>query len=428
MHVIDECTVQLKAGNGGNGIVAWRREAHNPYGGPYGGDGGKGGDVILVGDINTNTLMPLRNRKIIQAQDGENGRTKLQFGKNGNDYLVKVPLGTVAFHASTGEKICEILHDNEQYVICKGGLGGHGNAHFKNPQNKIPNLHENGEITKVLDVKLVIKYMADVGFVGLPNAGKSTLTCALTSAKPKVANYQFTTLQPVLGVCTFNNEKLVFADIPGLIEGASIGKGLGHEFLKHIERCNVLIHLISLNPVDHEDIIEAYETIRNELKVYKEELLHKPIIVVANKIDAPGSEKQLSKLKKHLKDDSILTVSAINQTNLDLLLEEVFNLYKKEQQRLQSLKETKKPVKVIELRKEVDYAADLVIEQVDDHIYRATCPYLEYWSNRIPLDTNDNIMRHNMKLKNIGVEEKVKKLGGKVGDTLLIYGNELTIE
>lgn len=427
MQFIDECTVEVKAGNGGNGVVSWRKEAHNPYGGPYGGDGGDGGDVIFVGDINTNTLMPLRNHKIIAAENGENGKTKIASGKKGKDVYVKVPLGSVVYNANDNSKIGELLKHDEKLVVCHGGKGGHGNWWFKNPENKIPNLHENGDIGKAIKVKIELKYMADVGLVGLPNAGKSTFVSATTGASPKIANYQFTTLTPILGICEYKAKKLVFADIPGLIEGASQGKGLGHEFLRHIERCSILIHMISANPADNYDIIEAYNTIINELKYYSDELANKPIITVINKIDTPSSEENVKILKKYLKDKCVYEISALKKKNLDELIDTIFknfDLYQKQKQ----TDAFEEKVKVYEVVKKPDYSLDLKINQVDEHTWSIESEYLKYWSNRIPLDTQDNIMRYNDKLKNIKLEDKVKQKGGHVGDTLLIYGNEMVLE
>lgn len=427
MQFVDECVIELKAGNGGNGVIAWRREAHTPNGGPYGGDGGDGGDIVLVGDNNTNSLLQLRNHKIIKAQNGENGKTKLASGKNGANYEINVPLGTVVYDLNNN-KICEILKHGEKKVVCHGGKGGHGNGWFKNPDNKIPNLHENGDIGESLNAKLVIKYMADVGLVGLPNAGKSTLVGAVSSAKPKVANYQFTTLTPVLGICKYKDQKIVFADIPGLIAGAAEGKGLGHEFLKHIERCSILIHLISLDSADNLDVIDSYKTINNELKNYKEELTKKPMLIVANKCDIENSDKQLKILKKHLAKKKIINISAKNKTNLDELLDKVYSLFIKHKQKLQEQDKNKKEIKVIELRKLPDYEQDLQIIKQDEGVWKITSKYIEYWSNRIPLDTQDNIMRYNQKLKNLKIEDKVKQMGAKIGDTLLIYNNQLILE
>ena len=358
MKLVDECFIELKAGNGGNGIVAWRREAHNPYGGPYGGDGGDGGDIIVFGDHNVHDLLHLKNHKRIN-----------------------------------------------------GGKGGHGNGWFANAQNKIPNLYENGDIGESLKARFVIKYMSDIGLVGLPNAGKSTLISAITSSRPKIANYEFTTLNPILGICEYKNTKMVVADIPGLISGASKGKGLGHEFLKHIERCSILIHLISLNIDDNIDIEQAYKTIQ----------------FVANKIDCENAETQLKKLKKVVGYKEVLVISAKNKTNIQELINRIYNLYvdvKKQQIKF----ENKKKIKIIELKKQIDYKEHVQINQIDDHTWEIKSKYLEYWSNRIPLKTNDNIIRFNQKIKNLDVENKIKKLGGAKGDTLLIYGNEMVID
>ena len=427
MQFIDTCIIELKAGNGGNGVISWRREAHNPYGGPFGGDGGDGGDIIIVGDHNINTLMTLRNQKKIIAENGENGKTKLASGKKGKDYLLRVPLGTVVYDQTTGKKVVEVLKDGEKQTICSGGKGGHGNAWFANPENKIPNLYENGDIGQSLKAKIVIKYIADVGLVGLPNAGKSTLVGAITSSQPKVANYQFTTLNPVLGICEYKDEKLIIADIPGLIEGASKGKGLGHEFLKHIERCSILIHLISLNIEDNQDIISAYKTIENELKQYDSKLLEKPIIVVANKIDCEGAENQLKKLKHSVGKKDIFVISAKNKQNTKELVHTIYKEFKELKLQLEKKLQVK-PIKIYELKKQPDYSSDVEINKIDEHVWEVKSQYLAYWSNRIPLKTNDNIIRYNQKLKYLDIEDKIKKLGGVKGDTLLIYENELLLE
>ena len=427
MQFIDTCIVELKAGNGGNGVVSWRREAHNPYGGPFGGDGGDGGDIIIVGDHNFNTLMTLRNHKKITAENGENGKTKLATGKKGKDYMLYVPLGTVVYDQTTGKKVAEVLKDGEKQTVCFGGKGGHGNGWFANPENKIPNLYENGDIGQSLKAKIVIKYIADVGLVGLPNAGKSTLVGAITSSQPKVANYQFTTLNPVLGICEYKNEKLVIADIPGLIEGASKGKGLGHEFLKHIERCSILIHLISLNVEDNQDIVSAYKTIESELAQYNSKLLEKPIIIVANKIDCEGAEHQLHLLKKSVVKKDIFVISAKNKQNTKELVDKIYKEFKQLKLELDKKPKTK-PIKIYELKKQPDYNSDVEIVKIDEHIWEVKSQYLQYWSNRIPLKTNDNIIRYNQKLKYLDIEDKIKKLGGVKGDTLLIYGNELVLE
>ena len=427
MKLVDECIVELKAGNGGNGIIAWRREAHNPYGGPYGGDGGNGGNIIIVGDHNIDNLLHLKNHKRISAQNGENGGSKLANGKNGKDSIIHVPLGTVIFDQSNGNKIGEILKHDETKIICHGGKGGHGNGWFANPQNKIPNLYENGDVGELLKAKLVVKYISDVGLIGLPNAGKSTLISAITSSKPKIANYEFTTLNPILGVCKYKNEKMIISDIPGLISGASEGKGLGHEFLKHVERCSILVHLISLNVDDGEDIKKSYQIIKTELMKYNVDLLNKPILIVANKIDCENAKSQLNKLKKIIDDKELVAISAKNKTNIDELINKIYSIYieiKKQQNKLQN----KKQIKVIELKKQINLNDEVTITQIDNHTWDVKSKYLKYWSNRIPLKTNDNIIRFNQKIKKLDIENKIKKRGGIKGDTLLIYGNEMVID
>lgn len=430
MQFIDRCIIELKAGNGGNGVVSWRREAHSPHGGPYGGDGGHGGDVILVGDHNINSLDDLNNQKTVFAQNGENGSTKIAFGKSGENLYIKIPLGTVVYNNLNNKKITEVLETGETFLLCKGGMGGHGNAYFKNPRNKIPNLHENGDIGKSLRCRFVLKYIADVGMVGFPNAGKSTLVGKITSAKPRVAKYQFTTVTPVLGICEHNNKRVIFADIPGLIKGASVGKGLGHEFLRHIERCSILIHIVSLNIDDNEDVVEAYETIMKELEFYKDALIKKPMLVVANKIDLPLADDQLATFKKRFPNLNILALSAAVGTNIEQLKSLVFKAHEAHQEELNKKLDTKKKklVRYFEVYKKQDFDHDLNIVKLSDHMYEATSQYLKYWTHKIPLSTTDNIIRYNQKMKNVNVEEKVKQLGGEKGDTLIVYGNELTVD
>jgi GTP-binding protein len=336
-------------------------------GGPYGGDGGNGGDVIAIGDHNLNTLFELRNHKTLRAQNGENGRTAQETGKGGECTYVKLPLGTSIYNAKTNELIADILEPGQTFVICEGGKGGRGNTFFKSSFNRAPTLHENGDKGQEMDVVLKLRYIADIGMVGLPNAGKSTFIGQVSNAKPRVANYEFTTLTPVLGVVNLHDKKIVFSDLPGLIEGASEGRGLGHEFLKHIERCHILIHLVSLNSVDNVDVVKAYQTINDELEKYDSSLMNKPIIIVANKIDVDTNQTNLKTLSKFLKHD-VIAISAKNNIGVKELLENIYKEYIKIEQINQiKLRDKVQKVKVIELKKQKDYSLDLTIKQINDN-------------------------------------------------------------
>ncbi len=429
MQFVDECTLTLKAGNGGNGVVSWRREAHYPEGGPWGGDGGNGGSIIIIGDHNINTLFDLRNKKNIFAQDGENGQTKMATGKQGEDYFIKVPLGTSIYDASTKELIVDILQSGQTYTICNGGKGGHGNAFFKSSFNKAPTLFENGDLGEERKIDLKLRYVADVGIIGFPNAGKSTLVSALSNARPRIANYQFTTLVPVLGTTKIKDKTLVFADIPGLIEGASEGKGLGHDFLKHIERCQMLIHLISLSDIDNEDLFQAYTIINEELSKFSNKLTKKKILVVLNKSDMNSSEQNINEFCKKTKLKNVLVISAKEKQNLNQLLEEVYKIYVEQESKNQKALDKKdSDTEIIELKKQKNYKQDLKITMIDDRVWRVESEFLKYWSYKIPLTTKDNIIRFNQKMLSIDVENKAKQLGAIKGDILKIYNLEFVID
>lgn len=429
MQFVDKCYLTLKAGNGGNGLVAWRREAHYPEGGPFGGEGGKGGDVIILGDEDLSSLFHLRYLKKISAEDGQNGQAKNMYGRNGKDYIVKVPVGTQIFDRDTGKLIVDILKDGQEFTICHGGSGGHGNAFFKSSFNKAPTLYENGDKGQKIDVELKLKYIADIGLVGLPNAGKSSIISVLSNAKPKIANYQFTTLTPVLGTISFSKTKtLVMADIPGLIEGASEGVGLGFDFLKHIERCHILIHVISLDINDHEDIVASYKTINNELDKYNKQLLKKQCLIVANKCDVEGAKQQLAKLKKVLKKkDKLVVISALEKTNLTELKSVILKL--NDSYLTKQKEEAKKnAVKVIELRKKEYLPHEFKFKKDGPNRWIIESPYLSHWLHKIPLTTKDNIFRFNQKLNNCNIDEILKKHGAKTKDTIIIDNVEFQID
>lgn len=426
MSFVDECNILLKAGNGGNGIVAWRREAHVPLGGPSGGNGGNGGNIILVGDHNENSLQNLRFLKKVVANNGENGQIKNMHGKNGEDVRIKVPVGTMVYNKKDKQLICDIKQHGQEVVVCYGGLGGHGNFHFKSGFNKAPSLYELGDLGESKECHLVLKHLADVGIIGLPNAGKSTFISKISNAKPKIGNYQFTTLNPILGIVNYQNKKIVFADIPGLIEGASQGLGLGHNFLKHIERTKLLIHLISMDEIDNSDPVKSYETIKKELANYSQDLLKKKTIIVANKMDVASAKKNLAKLKQYLKEEDIIEVSTLNNQNLDAVISRTYQLLNVDDIEQQSLE----PSKVITLKKDHsdELSRKLLITKLNKDTWDVKCDFLKYWAHRIPLTTKDNIVRFNQKMKTVDVEETLKQMGANKGDTIIIYEAELVFE
>jgi len=297
---VDRVKIYVKAGDGGSGAVAFLREKFRPRGGPAGGDGGKGGDVVLVATASKHTLLDFKYRRHFRAENGQPGRGKKQKGRDGEDLILHVPLGTVVRDAQKGEILCDLTVEGQKCVVARGGRGGRGNAHFATPTDQAPRRAEPGEKGEERWILLELKLIADVGIIGLPNAGKSTLISRLTAARPKIAPYPFTTLSPHLGVMELDQERrLVLADIPGLVRDAHRGAGLGHEFLRHIERTKILLHLIDVSESRQMDPVEAFETVDRELRLYSPELAEKPRIVVASKIDALSDRSLLSKLREY---------------------------------------------------------------------------------------------------------------------------------
>lgn len=322
MKFIDEVKIDIKAGNGGNGCVGFRREKFVPFGGPDGGHGGTGGSVIFEGDENINTLVHFRGKKLYAAQNGENGRGSQMDGKTGENLIIRVPVGTLIFDQETGVLIRDITEHGQQEMLAQGGRGGLGNSYFKTSTNQAPRYAQEGDEGEGLSVKLELKLIADIALVGLPNAGKSTLISSISAAKPKIADYPFTTLTPNLGVVKVDGDSVVVADIPGLIEDAAEGKGLGIQFLKHIERTSALVHLVDCSMLlEPFEAIEDYATVRSELLKYKDAVAYKPEIVCLTKIDAM-TEDEIQRFKaameEHL-DKKVLVISSVSGLNLDLL-------------------------------------------------------------------------------------------------------------
>jgi GTPase len=334
MRFIDECTLRVEAGDGGNGAIAFRREKFVPFGGPAGGDGGRGGDVVLVVDTGLGTLYDLTHRRVIRASAGENGGGKDRYGRSGEDAEVRVPLGTIVVDAENQEKLCELTRPGERMVIAKGGQGGRGNKHFASSVERAPRRAEPGELGEKKALRLELKVMADAGILGFPNVGKSTLVSAVSRARPKVADYPFTTLVPHLGVVSVGDARrglgrsFVLADIPGLIPGASQGTGLGIRFLKHVERTRVLLHLVTLSDEPGRSPIDDYHVIREELGRFNPEMLRRPEIVVMTKADLTDVREAFPKVKAEFEKISIVLrlVSAVTHQGLDDLMHELAEL------------------------------------------------------------------------------------------------------
>jgi GTPase len=315
-HFVDEAKIQVRSGKGGAGCASFRREKYIPYGGPDGGDGGDGGSVVFVVKLNVRTLYKLKLKRNFYAKNGSPGMGSQMTGKKGEDVIIEVPPGTLVFDAETNELIKDLTSENDEFVLLKGGMGGRGNMHFKTSTNQAPRYAQPGIPGKEMNLRIELKLIADIGLVGFPNAGKSTLLSVVTNAKPKIANYPFTTLIPNLGVFVIDEESFVMADIPGIIEGASNGAGLGLDFLKHIERTKIIVYMIDL---ESDDYLGQYDKLKKELEIYSEKLLKKPYSIIASKLDLEESEARLEELKNKLNLD-IIPISSVTHKGLDKLL------------------------------------------------------------------------------------------------------------
>jgi GTP-binding protein len=419
---IDKVRIHIKSGKGGNGCISFRREKGVPRGGPDGGDGGDGGNVIALAVEHLNTLVEQYYTQHYKAENGVNGKGKNMHGANGADKIIKVPPGTIIKNADTGEIIADLTSEGQAVILAKGGRGGKGNTRYKSSTNQAPRVAEKGEPGEEMDIDLELRLIADIGLIGYPNAGKSSIISKISSAKPKIANYPFTTLSPVLGVVRVDDEKsFVVADIPGLIEGAHEGIGLGDEFLKHITRTKALIHVIDVASVDGRDPVTDYEKINEELYLYDQKLAELPQIVVANKIDLPQAINGLKKLQNHLSNENhlpIMPISALTGEGLSQLVYTAYELLES----IPVVEEDKQyQVEIIEY----NYEPVFEIEKVGSKFILSGKPV-----RRAVLMTdmeNDMAvaMLHN-KLKNMGVINALSKAGAKDGDIIVVDDIEFT--
>ena len=346
---VDEVVISAQAGNGGDGCSSFRREKYVPMGGPDGGNGGKGGNIVFLGDKSLKTLVDFKYKKTIKAKKGENGKGSNRYGAQSDDIILRVPLGTTIIDNDTGKILADITEDNQKFIACKGGRGGRGNKAFATKNNTAPTFSEKGEPGEKNNLKLSLSLIADIGLIGMPSVGKSTILSLLSAAKPKIASYHFTTLSPNLGVVNIGKDKsFVMADLPGLIEGASKGLGLGDKFLKHASRTKILAHVLDMGS---NDPISDYEVICNEIKNYNEKMMEKQMIVIANKMDLPEAEDNLKKFKKKYKDLTIVPISAVLVKGLDVLVEKLFDILSNIKEETPIFDDTY----VYEYKKEKDY-------------------------------------------------------------------------
>jgi GTP-binding protein len=417
---IDIAKINLKAGKGGDGAVAFRREKYEPAGGPYGGDGGDGGNIIIQGDEGIRTLMDFRYKRSYKAENGENGRTKKQFGKRGQDLVLRVPVGTLIKDGDTEKVIVDIKEHNQKFIIAKGGKGGKGNAKFATPTRQAPRFAEPGTKGEEKTIILELKLLADVGLIGFPNVGKSTILSILSEAKPKIANYHFTTLKPNLGVVRVDDEQsFVIADIPGLIEGAHEGAGLGHDFLRHVERTKLLVHVLDSSGIEGRNPIEDFYKINEELTRYNPKLKDKDQIIVTNKIDLSESENWLNKIKEEFEPlgYKVFPLSAATKEGINRLKYGIW----------EALKDIETEYETFDEKIDITVTGpteDTIIVKKENGQYIVEGSFIERLLYSTNFDNHDSLRYFQNTIRKRGVVDKLKELGIEEKDSVFICGYE----
>ncbi len=421
MQFVDQVSIDIESGNGGDGIVSWRREKYEPMGGPAGGDGGHGGSVLLEATDSLNTLLDFKYKSIFKGEDGQKGRNKNRHGKRGQDLIIKVPCGTIVRDSETGKAIGDLTEKGQQLLVATGGRGGRGNAQFKSSVRQAPQFCEPGEagISRTLDLEL--KLIADIGIIGMPNAGKSTLISVISAAKPKIADYPFTTLTPNLGVVKKPEGGGVFvADIPGLIEGASGGLGLGHEFLRHVERTRLLLHLVDISScADPEEALLQFKVINNELAQYSEKLAKKPQIVVLSKIDAilPETVDEMTQAFKAKTKDRLFAISSVAQQGLEPLKNAMFSL-------LDSIPQEEEIIEISLDPKAIDHD-DSEFEIIrEGRVFSISGGKLERLLKVMDIRNKSAVFRTLNILKAMGIYKALEDAGAREGDVINMAGIE----
>ena len=416
---VDEVILDLEAGSGGNGCMAFRREKYVEMGGPFGGNGGRGSDIVFAVDEGLNTLLDLRYKKLIKGNSGENGMGKGMHGANAEDVIVRVPLGTVITDVDTGLVIADLIHKDDKAIIVHGGRGGRGNIALATRSNPAPSVSENGEPGEIRRVKIELKLLADVGLVGMPSVGKSTLISRVSAARPKIAAYHFTTLKPNLGVVRASRDRsFVIADLPGLIEGASLGEGLGDQFLRHIERTRVIAHVVDMSGFEGRDPYEDFCIINKELENFNSSIMAKPMIVIANKMDIEGAKENLEKFKSKV-NLPIYPISAISDPNLDGVMDVLADI-------LDTIEKT--PLYTEEkfeshvLYKFEEKEPFTITRDGDTWVIRGD--QVEKLLKMTRFNTDESVLRFSNKLKRMGIDDKLRELGACEGDNVRILDYE----
>lgn len=427
---LDEVKIFVRSGDGGNGLVAFRREKYVPKGGPAGGDGGRGANVVFIVDEGLRTFMDYRYQKKFVAPNGENGMSKGMHGRKSKDLYLKVPPGTVIRDTDTGEVLADLVEHEQEVIVARGGRGGRGNCRFATPSNPAPEIAENGEPGEERNLTLELKLMADVGLVGFPSVGKSTLLSITSKAKPKIANYHFTTLAPNLGVVeTKDHRSFVMADLPGLIEGASQGVGLGHQFLRHIERTKVIVHVIDMSATDGRDPYEDYKVINAELGEYNMRLLERPQVVVANKMDIPVASENLVEFKKRLAEDGedvdIVEISAFTRNNIDNLLYKISDILDNtDPNMLYELDTEEESMENRVIYKHKPKDETFKITRDDTGAYVVSGPGIERAFLMTDFNRDASVRRFAQQMRSMGVDDALRERGCKNGDTVKILKGE----
>lgn len=418
---VDELTIKLLAGSGGDGCTSFRREKFVPMGGPDGGNGGKGASIIFEVDKNLKTLVDLSYRKIIKAPKGENGKGSNKYGKNAEDIIIAVPEGTTVINTETNEVMADLINDKERFVVAHGGRGGKGNKSFATHDVPAPKFSEKGEPGEEVIVKLELKVLADVGLIGMPSVGKSTLLSVISASKPKIAAYHFTTLNPNLGVVKLKNgDSFVMADLPGLIEGASNGVGLGIEFLKHAMRTRIIAHVVDMGSSEGRNPSQDYRVIREEIEKYSEILKNKKEVVIASKMDLADGSKNLEEFKKNYPNVEVIPISAFNMEGIDEMIERLMEILK------ETPKEELYPQESFKVYKYEDNVPYKI--KKDGNIWVVSGNEIETLLLMTKFNEDEGVLRFARKFKGMGIEDELEKMGAKVGDEVQILDYMFTFK